>query len=269
MTTIENSNAVKTYWENRLSKKWGLHGVGHISYGRPYNEWLYRVRRRIFLRNLKLLPVRLHEANVLDIGSGTGFWLNTWQSLGVGTLVGSDMTRTAVRHLRTEHPHLEILELDISDTAEVRDISSRFQLISAFDVLYHIMGEDRFENAISNVARLLQPGGYFLFSDCFVHSGPMRSAHQVNRTLGRFSALLEANGLAIVSRFPMFVIMNTPIDSSTRIPQFIWRAAMVPVKWMPSLGHLYGAVLYPFEMMLTKGMKESWSTEFMICRKVT
>jgi len=28
----------KGYWEERLKQNWGLHGVGHVGYGKHYNE---------------------------------------------------------------------------------------------------------------------------------------------------------------------------------------------------------------------------------------
>ena len=152
--------AAREYWENRLSEKWGLHGVGHISYGGPYNEWLYRVRRRVILRELNRLPLDLRESTVLDIGSGTGFWLKIWNSVGVRNLVGSDLARVAVKNLREEHPAIEIRELDIADPESIAGLEGRFDLISAFDVLFHITDEGRFRTAIANVASLLRPGGY-------------------------------------------------------------------------------------------------------------
>jgi hypothetical protein len=36
---------------------------------------------------------------------------------------------------------------------------------------------------------------------------------------------------------------------------------------LPSVGHIYGTALFPLEMLLTKYLKESPSTEIMICRK--
>src|SRR5258708_6855134 len=82
----------KSYWEERLAQNWGLEGVGYTGHGVRYNKWLYAVRREILRRHLPDLSVRLSEANVLDIGSGTGFWLEQWKSLGVRSLKGTDIT---------------------------------------------------------------------------------------------------------------------------------------------------------------------------------
>ncbi len=268
MTTATDKRfSPREYWEKRLSEKWGLHGVGHISYGRPYNKWLYRVRRRVFLRQLRQLPVQLSESSVLDIGSGTGFWLKMWRSAGVPTVVGSDLTHVAVENLRKENPGTSILELDITDSEAVGRIEQRFDLISAFDVLFHVTKEADFARSISNVAKLLKPGGYFMFSDNLLHIRTRRAVHEVDRTIDDFARELTRSGLQIRSRVPVFVLMNSPVDLPFELPQHVWRLLMSPVHFLPALGHLYGGVLYPLEIALTQLLRESPSTEMMICQK--
>src|SRR5215831_1703925 len=180
MPVAEKRFDSREYWESRLSNKWGLHGVGHISYGRPYNEWLYRVRKRVFLRHVNRLSLDLSQANVLDVGSGTGFWLDIWRSLGVNSLVGSDLTRVAVDHLRSEKPGMDIRQTDITESASIAGMEGRFDIVSAFDVLFHITDEDRFRLALKNVASLLRPGGWFLFSDSFLHTKSKHATHEVD-----------------------------------------------------------------------------------------
>jgi SAM-dependent methyltransferase len=259
--------STREYWEKRLTEKWGLHGVGHISYGRPYNEWLYRVRKRVFLRHVRKLPIQPGNASVLDVGSGTGFWLKEWRSLGVRRLVGSDLTHVAVSNLRKENPGTEIIELDITDGEAVGSIKQRFDVISAFDVLFHITDERRFEAAIGHMAGLLRPGGYFLFTDSFLRRSLTSSMHQVIRTLQEYTLRVKANGLEPVLRVPMFVVMQTPVDMTTTLPALVWRLAMAPVQFVSFFGHIYGAALFPLEVLLTKCLKESPSIEMMICKK--
>jgi SAM-dependent methyltransferase len=267
MAPVEEAFDARSYWENRLLDKWGLHGVGHISYGTPYNEWLYRVRKHVFLRNVRKLPVDFSTAAVLDVGSGTGFWLKLWRSLGVPNVVGSDLTNVAVQHLRRENPGMEIRQLDIADSGAVGEMRATFDLISAFDVLFHITDEQRFRQALGNIVRLLRPGGFFLFSDSLLHHSERRTRHEVDRSLDEYVRQLHAHGLQIRSRVPIFVLMNTPIDSSSKLLPFLWRLFMSPMRVVHTLGHAYGATLYPIELALTKIVREGPSTEMLICQK--
>ena len=64
----------------------------------------------------------------------------------------------------------------------------------------------------------------------------------------------------------MFVLMGTPTDTSSSIPEFLWKIAMLPVRLWSVVGYVYGAALFPFELALTKLLREGPSTEIMICR---
>jgi 2-polyprenyl-3-methyl-5-hydroxy-6-metoxy-1,4-benzoquinol methylase len=255
------------YWESRLRQNWGLHGVGHISYGVPYNRWLYRVRRNIFRREMDRLRADWKSSDVLDVGSGTGFWIDAWKALGVHSITGSDVTQVAVDHLQLAHPDSRFTRLDISGSLDAQHPGGPYDVISAFDVLFHITNDARFASAITNISRVLSPGGYFIFSDNFLHGSGMRADHQVSRSLQEISQVVTNAGFQIIRRVPMFILMNAPVDTSTSWPFNFWRLAMLPVRALPPLGSIYGALLYPLELQLTRFLRESPTTEMMICQK--
>jgi hypothetical protein len=89
----------------------------------------------------------------------------------------------------------------------------------------------------------------------------------VSRPLEEIEEIARKSGLRIIRRAPMFVLMNAPIDSSSRLPMLAWRAFLAPAHFVPLLGSVYGAVLYPIELALTRLMSESPTTEIMICQK--
>jgi 2-polyprenyl-3-methyl-5-hydroxy-6-metoxy-1,4-benzoquinol methylase len=259
----------REYWEKRLSDKWGLDGVGHISYGRPYNEWAYRIRKKVFLRQVRALPLDFRQVSVLDIGSGTGFWLQVWRSLGVRALTGLDLTEVAARKLREKYPDVRVVQQDISDPRALLGNIGQFDVISAIDVLYHITSDRDYRQAISNIAALLKPNGHFIFSENLVHYKSPQERHWVSRTLEDVTQALSLQGLRIQRRVPVFVCMNAPVDTSSIVPRFLWRVAMAPVKYVPALGHIYGAALYPAELALTRLLREGPSTELVICQKAS
>ena len=150
---------IAQYWEGRL--KQGLKGVGYIGLGEQYNRWLYRVRRHVFLSYAKYIS-GLNQARILDIGSGTGFYIERWRELGVKSITGIDIAKASVETLTKKYPDHYFLRLDISERLEI--ITARqFDIVSAFDVLFHIVNDVRFERAIQNIYRQLKPGGIFIF----------------------------------------------------------------------------------------------------------
>lgn len=262
----------KDYWEKRLQENWGLRGVGYIGYGKYYNQWLYKIREKVFNHHIRKLTLGLNsfeKLKILDIGSGTGFYLGLWKSIGVKLITGSDITSIAVEHLKKLYPELSIVHLDIGNSLETQDFSkNKFDVITAFDVCFHIIDDFAFRQALFNISRLLKPGGYFLFSDNFLHGKTIRSMHQVSRSIEDISGILKEAGFRPIKKVPMFVLMNTPVDTRGNWPSLLWRVLMSPVRVFNLLGFFYGAALFPVELFLCRILKESPSTEMMICRKV-
>ncbi len=256
----------REYWEERLRSRFGLDGVGYAGLGRAYNEWLYRVRERVFLDTVRELAIDPGRATVLDIGSGTGFYVRLWRRLRARGVLGSDITETSVRALEQSFPETRFVRMDIG--ADVVPLTpGSFDVVSAFDVLFHIVDDARFERALLNIAGLLRPGGLFLYSDNFLHGPAVRAAHQVSRSLVDIERALHAAGLQPVRRRPVFVLMNSPVDSTSRLYRAGWALFERVLRRNQAFGALAGAVLFPVEILLLDLVCEGPSTEILVCRR--
>jgi SAM-dependent methyltransferase len=261
------TNEPGAYWEKRLSEHWGPQGVGHIGLGERYNRWLYRLQRRVFLRQARPLAAGPERPAVLDIGSGTGFYVGLWREAGVRVLTASDITQTAVGNLQQKFPDVECRRLDIGAPLAEEFAGRRFDRISAFAVLYHITDDERYGRAIANMYHLLKPGGTLVISENFVHGAAGRHPFQVNRSLGEITRLLEGAGFRIRRRRPIFVLMNYPVDSRSPLRQLFWRGLSASIRRFPVLGSVWGMLLYPLDLSLSLLLKEGASTEIMVCEK--
>ncbi len=256
----------RSYWEGRLTDAYSLDGVGWQGLGEPVNRWMYRVRRRLFLRRMRPL-VEGHAPHVLDVGSGTGFYIERWLELGAGSVTGSDITSTAVERLSARFPAQDFRRLDVS--ADVGDLEPEsFDAISAMDVLFHITDDDAYERAVRNLARLLRPGGLLVLSENFVHGPALRSTHQASRPLETIESLLRAAGLEPIWRRPVFFLMNGPADSRSRLLRASWGLTTRVLARRPGAGHLLGPLLAPVELALASLRSEGPSTEMMLSRRV-
>jgi SAM-dependent methyltransferase len=256
----------KSYWETRLEEYPGLCGVGNTCLGRSYIQWLYKVRRAVFLRLLSSLRTDFRTARVFDVGAGTGFYLELWKQVGVSRVAGCDLTEIAVTRLRSTLPWARILRLNIAETLPSSELEG-YDIVSAFDVLFHIVEEKLYERAIRNLCALLRPGGLLLFSDLLPRNGAVRAEHVAFRPLEEVTALLEKTGFEVMGRVPMFVVMEEPLDSTSQWYRFLWKLMTYPVKRSELAGFLIGGMLYPLELILTKVCEESSTTEIVICYK--
>ena len=251
------------YWSDRLEETYSLAGVGWLGMGEEYNRWMYALRRRAFRRALRgrIGP----GARVLDVGSGTGFYIDRWRELGVTDVTGSDLTGFAVERLRERYPEHPIHKIDVTSASPL-ELGS-FDAVSAMDMLFHIVDEEGYVRAIQNLAGLLAPGGLLVLTENFVHRDTRRVRHEVDRSLEEIGSLLEGAGLVIESRRPLFVLMNTPVDSNSRFLEKTWTGVNLVVRHGPRSANLAGALLFPLDLALTHIMREGPSTEIMVCRK--
>jgi SAM-dependent methyltransferase len=262
----------RQYWETRLREHYSLAGVGYLRLGRRYNEWMYRVRGSVFDRMVKRIQesgFRGQGAQVLDVGAGTGFYVDRWLRLGA-RVTGLDLTEVAVGELERGFAGREarFLRADIGSRLEELPLApGSFDAISAFDVMFHLVDDAQYARAFQNLAMLLKPGGWLLWSDNFLQHPTERITHQVSRPLAESTRLVETAGLEVVDRVPMFVLMNYPADTTSRVARWAWTAIVAPAMVAEPLGWLVGAVLYPIEKTLVRLVRESPSTEVMLCRK--
>lgn len=254
----------RAYWEQRLGAEYSLGGVGYIGLGEGFNRWGYRARRGVFRRTMRRFVAP--GARVLDIGSGTGFYLERWRELGAGSLVGSDITDVAVRALAHRHPHVEVTRFDAGEETLPWDEES-FDAISAMDVLFHVVDDERFRRALRNARRLLRPGGVLVFSDLFVHGEAWRTPHQAIRSLAEIASAVADAGLQVELRRPMLVLLNAPVDTRSRVLRAVWTVLRTAALRGEALGTAAGAAVYPFEVALAAVLREGPSTEIMVCRR--
>jgi 2-polyprenyl-3-methyl-5-hydroxy-6-metoxy-1,4-benzoquinol methylase len=260
------------YWEQRLQGNFDLEGVGFSRLGHRYNRWMYRVRGEVFDREVDrhLGPRfgREEPLRVLDVGSGTGFYVDRWLRRGAN-VTGVDLTEIAVGRLATAYPDARFIRADIGRPldGELQTLEGTMDAVSAFDVLFHITDDDAYAQALANVRALLRPGGLFMWSDNFLHGPTVRLRHQVSRSLIEITQAVSEAGLTVVDRVPMFMLMNQPTDVRSRWPRVAWSAMLSPAVISDRLGGGLGALLYPLERRLVSRLHESPTTELMVCER--
>ncbi len=262
--TQENPRA---YWEQRLLEHGGLKGVGWLGLGESFNHWMYAVRARAFARAVRReTNGRVSSLDVLDVGSGTGFYIDQWRRLGAASVTGSDLTQVAVERLKDSHAGAEVVLFDLTTRGPLPR-EGAYDAVSVMDVLFHIVDHDAYRRALANLSSLLAERGLLVLSDNLPSHSAMNGAQQVSRTYGEVICALDEAGLDPVRVRPMFWLMNTPVDSSSRFLRAWWRLLSRAVSVHEGVGFTLGAVLYPIELALVLTLRTGPSTKLMLCRK--
>ncbi|MDQ6990586.1 MAG: class I SAM-dependent methyltransferase [Mariprofundaceae bacterium] len=263
----ENFDA-KDYWEKRLQGNYDLHGVGLIEWGPWFNQWLYRIRRHGFLKTIRQIKSNWADACVLDIGSGTGFYLERWQEVGAKSIQGMDLTDVAVEQLQAKFPAMAIHCADIGAGAP-GGMDKQFDAISCMDVLFHIVDDEHYQKAFENIAAMLNDDGLFVFSDSWLKGKDIRGVHIVHRSREHVQQALTQARLQVIEVHPMFVLLNAPVDSSNPLLRFWWWSLYQVSARFHRLGGVLAAVIYPLERLLLRFYgSDGPTTKVIVCKKM-
>lgn len=257
------------YWSNRLAEDGGLEAVGWQGLGAAYNGWLYRQRRRVFLRALGDAGQRQPAPRVLELAPGNGFYVALWRRLGVRELSAVEIAAPAVERLRQRFPSYQFLTGDIGTRLALP--TGSFDVVTALDVLFHITDDAAFDQAIANIARALRPGGVALISDLFPEETPVERPHQRSRSAAVYRERLTAHGLRLERRRPVFVLMHPwaapRSQRAERIARAWWWLVERTAGHLPGGGAVLGALLAMADALLTRLVKNGPSTQLWTVRR--
>lgn len=190
------------FWDQRLSEQFDLRGTGETGLSLAYNEACYTLRREVLDRALADVGFDPRGRSVLDVGCGSGFWTDYYLRRGA-VYTGVDISSVSVERLAGQYPQSRFIHRDVSEVA----LTERYHAVNAFDVLYHITDDARWEAAVRNLAGAVEPGGRLLITDAFSDMGRV-AEHNVMRPLARYMGLLAPLGFQQEWFRPTHVLLN-------------------------------------------------------------
>jgi 2-polyprenyl-3-methyl-5-hydroxy-6-metoxy-1,4-benzoquinol methylase len=258
----------EAYWAERY-RVIDLSRSGHIDLPVAYNRWLYRRKRECLFRDLRRAGFRPEGASVLEIAAGTGVYVEAWKRAGVGRLVGIDISQAATEALRARFPGYAFHKRDLGEPDLAALTGAGFDLVTAVDMLYHIVEDDRFPVALANLSATVKPGGLLAIHDVFPNRGELDFGYLKLRTLDAYAKALDRAGFDIVSRTPTFFSAVQASDGKDAAAQARWdavwdRCTAPLIRRAPRLA---GAFTYALDRALGAFLREGPSFEMLICRR--
>ncbi len=255
------------FWEERYSSL-DLTRSGHRDLPEAYNRWLYRRKQAVLGRALLNAGFRAAGKRVLEVGAGTGVYVDFWKSLGVRELTGLDISTAATEHLRAKHPGWRFMRRDVTEPGLAQEIGERHDLATALDVLYHVVDDARLAVAMGNIAECLHAGGLFALHDQFLHRPSEDRGYIRWRSLSDWERILDAAGFDIVSRTPIFFCMIQVNDCATvrgaERMDALWKRLH---PWIERLPGAAGAFGYAVDTLLGGVRSEGPSMELLLARR--
>ena len=227
-----------------VSAAWDAEAENWVAWARePGHDSYWTFHRDVFRQ---LLPEA--RGRSLDVGCGEGRLPRDLKTWGY-RVAGVDASATLIRHAQEADPEGEYR---VADAASLPYPDGTFTLVTAFMSLQDV---DRYEQAIAEIGRVLEPGGYFcgaithpfqtagefdsnqrdarfvisgsyfdvrrIGGKPYVRDGMSMTFHSVHRPLDAYFAALTDSGLAVDRLLETPDLSDPPGDRWRRMPMFL------------------------------------------------
>jgi len=170
-------------------------------------HWWFVERRRLFAALIRAckLPV---DARVVDIGTGTGANLRLLKQLGFANVTGIDPSDEAARWCAEKG----LGDVQFGDVRALPIPDQSVDMVIATDVVEHVDDDQR---AVSEIYRVLRPGGIVLFTvPAFPSLWGLQdevSHHYRRYRMGPFLRMLDKAKFQVTKNFYFNYILFVPI----------------------------------------------------------
>lgn len=197
------------YWDDRYKKHGVKHSTsGNISYSDQYNSWIFK-RKREVMENI-LSNIKPQTSSILDIGCGSGYWIDYFLKKEFYLIRGIDISNIATKHLSKQykpykHVSFECLNVSIPDLSPLPS----FDIVNAWDIIFHIIEDDKAINAIKFMHGSLTKYGILILTDQLGRDyNALNSEHVRVRCLNFYNNEMPNLGFELLKTYPLFEKLN-------------------------------------------------------------
>lgn len=194
------------YWEKRLSAHFSLKDVGDKRFNERYNEFLYQSRVESLQYLIHKYKIEFYRNSVLDIGCGSGFWIDYFHRRRAKHICGIDITKRSIVRLQEKYPGYNFHQMDIGERGI--QLNQKFDIVTAFDVFHHICDDQRFQEAIKNLSMFMKKGGFAIITDRFVTLRTPFVKHCKFRGVNIYRSEFQRYALQIKEVLPVFFVLG-------------------------------------------------------------
>jgi ubiquinone/menaquinone biosynthesis C-methylase UbiE len=223
---LDTKQGKVNYWDQR-AREYGRSRRGYkaiCSYGSPYlyNKYIDLVQKKGFYRMLQNAGVQ--GKTVLDIGCGVGRWCRILAKRGA-VVTGADISAEMVK-FAMENTGKGVSFVN-APVAEIALPDASFDLITSVTVLQHVTDTAEFKKSVSNLVRLLKPGGKLLILEvapsALLVNAPFSAILKV-RSEAEYLAFFAAAGAKLVDSFAVdvFPLKQWLILHSKQLPGYLY-----------------------------------------------
>lgn len=120
------------------------------------------------LKHLYNNGVDINGTSVLDVGSGSGYWIAFYKAMGAGEVTGIDVSESSIEFLKDKYANDEKVLLYHGKASElIGGMSKKMDIVNAIGVMFHIVDDEEWRETIEKIADRLPTGGIFVVGGHF------------------------------------------------------------------------------------------------------
>ena len=105
---------------------------------------------------------------ILDVGTGSGHWIDFYSALGAGKLTGIDISQKSIEFLQTKYTLNDAINIYQGFFQDyLKDKNNEFDLVNAIGVMFHVVNDNDWQYGLQAIANALKPGGYLIVGGHF------------------------------------------------------------------------------------------------------
>jgi phospholipid N-methyltransferase len=257
------------YWDVRY-ENFDITSSGHKDLPLTYNAWLYKMKMKKISAAACSDIDDFTKIKVMEMGCGTGVYVDLWKKHGVCDLKGLDIANNAVEELKKKFPEFTFHKEDLSDKTLVdRHGKEKYALVTAIGVLVHIVDDKLFSDAVQNISDFVSKDGIVLVSDYVVRGDTAEErTHMKLRVADQFHREFEEAGLELVRQVPFHFFMIAPFDTPSFLAGLMLpRIYTILNKMIHRFPRHTGGFLYIVDLLATRLPGQGPSEKLFVYRK--
>ena len=190
----------KQYWDKRIASVSDYQAIGRVDLPERVNKMR---KKRLFSQLDEIYSRRdvdLSKAAVLDAGCGNGIY-SRYYAEKRAEVVGIDFSNQAIETIRENGINGEF---SVGSINQIPYRTDSFDVVHCFSVLYHIINDDAWEDAVAELCRVLKPGGILTLRVAWQEREQDVAEHVRFRSKGKYKQRLKAAGVTSSSTYPIY-----------------------------------------------------------------
>ena len=131
-------------------------------------KYHYASMELLILRHMRNNQISINQADIVDVGSGSGHWIDFYKSLEPETITAMDVSLLSFNHLKKKYAEDSSIEIHHGKALEtLNGLSGKYNLINAIGIMFHIVDDFEWHKTIYEIGKKMKTGGVFVVGGHF------------------------------------------------------------------------------------------------------